>query len=401
MIQITDNAKEQRIVPLFRLGFRPFFLFASIFSILAVGAWILNLSGMLHFTPYGGSLWWHSHEMVFGFAFAVIIGFLLTAIQNWTGVPGLRGWPLFMLFCSWALARVLLLWDQVPATVAILVDLSTPLLAGWFLWRSVYLAKQWRNLFFVPIMLLFALANFVMHWALLDSNMALASQAARTVVLLVTLVMCVMGGRVIPFFTARGTGTERPTAIATVEFLSLAPLWLFVVINLLQPWLGISEQYLTPLPLLAGFANLMRVISWRPWITLNVPLLWSLHGAYLFIASGLIAYGISMLAPAQLSITLSLHFLTVGAIGALILGMIARVSLGHTGRPLQVRSRIAVAFALILFAGLVRTLLPMLTPALTLLSYQLSGILWMLAYGIFAIEYWPILTRPRLDGRPG
>lgn len=401
MIQITDNTKEQQIVPLFRLGFRPFFLFSSLFSILAIGLWVGSLSGLFHFEPYGSALWWHGHEMIFGFAFAVIIGFLLTAIQNWTGMPGLKSWPLFFLFSTWLGARLALLFAVTPSYWVLALDISTPVLAGYFLWRSVAQAKQWRNLFFVPVMLIFALSNGLMHVSLIEHMPKLATQSVLTMVMLVTLIMCVMGGRVIPFFTARGTNTEKATPIVALEWLALIPLWIYIVLSIVDTFFTIPTIILAALLLIAGFANLVRFLRWRPWVTLKVPLVWSLHCAFAFIPLGLIAFGISLLEPSLIQSLAAIHLLTTGAMGSLIMAMMARVSLGHTGRALEIRPIIVWAFILIVLAGAIRSILPMLMPQLSLLSYQIGGVLWVVSYGIFVFVYLPILSKPRIDGRPG
>ncbi|NRA72572.1 MAG: NnrS family protein [Gammaproteobacteria bacterium] len=401
MIQITDNAQEQRIVPLFRLGFRPFFLFASLFSIFAIGLWIGSLSGLFQFSPYGNALWWHGHEMLFGFAFAVIVGFLLTAIQNWTGLPGLKSWPLFILFTSWLIPRLLLLTNITPSYWILALDILTPLLTAYFLWRSVAHAKQWRNLFFVPVMLLFALSNALMHVSLIEKIPELSTQSIFTMVMLVTLIMCVMGGRVIPFFTARGTNTEKSEPIVALEWLSLLPLWLYIILSIINTFFTIPTTVLAILLLIAGFANLIRFIRWRPWVTLKVPLVWSLHGAFAFIPVGLITFGVSLLAPQLIQTLTAIHFLTAGAMGSLILAMMARVSLGHTGRPLKIKPVIKFAFFFILLAGTIRTILPILMPQFLFFSYQVSGLLWMLSYAIFVWVYGPILSQSRIDGRPG
>lgn len=401
MIQITDNTKEQKIVPLFRLGFRPFFLFAGLFSILAIGLWVGSLSGIFQFSPYGNALWWHGHEMIFGFAFAVIIGFLLTAIQNWTGVPGLKSWPLFALFSSWLAARLLILLTATPSYWILALDISTPILAGYFLWRSVAQAKQWRNLFFVPVMLIFALSNALMHISLIEEIPNLATQSVVTMVMLVTVIMCVMGGRVIPFFTSRGTNTEKAVPIIALEWLSLVPLWLYIVLSIVDTFFSIPSLILASLLLIAGFSNLVRFIRWKPWVTFNVPLVWSLHGAFVFIPVGLIVFGISLLDASIVQPLTAIHFLTAGAMGSLILAMMARVSLGHSGRPLEIRPIMVWAFIIILVSGVIRTILPIITPELSLLSYQISGALWMVSYGIFTWVYLPILIKARVDGRPG
>lgn len=400
MMQITDNAQEQKIFPLFRLAFRPFFLGAALYSIIALIIWVSSLSGLFSFTPYGNAVWWHAHEMIFGFSFAVIIGFLLTAIQNWTGIPSIRGWRLMLLFGSWALARIVLLFSFSPSYLILALDLLTPLLAAFFLWQNVSAGKHWKNLFFVPILVLFALANTISHVAIIEQMPLLSSSAFSLLVMLVTLVMCIIGGRVIPFFTAKGTGTEKTAPIATIEYLSLAPLWLYIILAIINSFFALPSVILSALLMVAGLANLVRFIRWKPWITFSVPLLWSLHCAYLFIPLGLTAYGIANLVSPEAS-TNVLHLITVGAMGNLIIAMMARVSLGHTGRTLSPKPIMSLAFLCVVIAAPVRAVLVIALPQLTLFSFQLSAGLWVVGYAIFVACYAKMLCTPRADGHPG
>jgi len=400
MLQITDNAKEQRIFPLFRLAFRPFFLGAALFSIIAMGLWAASLSGLISFTPYGNVVWWHAHEMIFGFSFAVIIGFLLTAIQNWTGIPSIRSWRLGLLFASWAISRIVLMFNFPASYVILALDISAPLLAAFFLWQNVAAAKQWKNFFFAPILLLFAVANSISHISVIEQLPALGSDAFALLIMLVTLVMSIIGGRVIPFFTAKGTGSEKVAPIAFIEWLSLASLWLYIVLAVFNAFYTLPAVLLSSILFIAGIANLIRFIRWKPWITFKVPLLWSLHCAYLFIPMGLIAYSMAnMFSPADS--TNVLHLITVGAMGNLIIAMMARVSLGHTGRMLAPKPIMSVAFLCLVLAAPVRAILVIAAPQLALISFQLSASLWIIGYGIFVLCYAKMLCTARVDGHPG
>jgi len=400
MMQITDNTKEQRILPLFRLAFRPFFLGAAIFSIIALTLWVASLSGSIIFNPYGNVIWWHAHEMIFGFSFAVIIGFLLTAIQNWTGIPSIRSWRLGLLFASWAISRMVLMFNLPPSYAILALDIAAPILAAFFVWQNVAAAKQWKNFFFAPILLLFAIANSISHISIIEIIPHLGSNAFALLIMLVTLVMSIIGGRVIPFFTAKGTGTEKVAPIAIIEWLSLAALWLYIVLAVINTFYTLPAVLLSSILFIAGIANLIRFIRWKPWITLKVPLLWSLHCAYLFIPMGLIAYSIaSIFSPADS--TNALHLITVGAMGNLIIAMMARVSLGHTGRTLSPKPVMNLAFLCLVLAAPVRALLIMAVPELALISFQLSAGLWILGYGIFVACYAKMLCSARVDGHPG
>lgn len=398
MHQILDSRKEERILPLFRLGFRPFFLLGALFSTLSMLGWIGQLNGWLSMPGIGNPVWWHAHEMLFGFGAAIVAGFLLTAVQNWTAHPGVRSWPLALVVSLWALPRLLLPWLGEENTLLMMADLSWLPLCAWFLAKPIIITRQWRNLFFVPLLLVLTLLNgtsWIWHgeWATLEHLFI-------TTVLLFTTLIAVMGGRVIPFFTARATGLDKAVPLVWLERGALASLWSLLLIWLLFPNQWTTSVYMMPLYIVAASLHLWRQLRWRLPTTMGHPLLWSLHLAYLFIPLGLLALA-AQAAGMSISLSLASHLLSAGCLGTMILGMIARVSLGHSGRALQVGRHIRSAFVLIIAAALLRVLVPLLWPAYTLHGWNLSGLAWSLAYGLFVWVYAPILTSPRADGRPG
>ncbi|MCO4209972.1 NnrS family protein [Aeromonas hydrophila] len=398
MHQILDSRKDEKIVPLFRLGFRPFFLLGALFSALAMLGWLGQLNGWFVLPGIGNPIWWHAHEMLFGFGAAIVAGFLLTAVQNWTAHPGVRSWPLVLVVVLWALPRALLPWLGEHNALLMAADLLWLPLCAWYLAKPIVVTKQWRNLFFVPLLVVLTLLNAA-SW-LWQAQWADMEHLLITTVLLFTTLIAVMGGRVIPFFTARATGMEKAVPILWLERAALATLWLTLVSWLLLPTPWATSLYLLPLYIVAAVLHLWRQLRWRLPSTLGQPLLWSLHLAYLFIPLGLLALG-ALAAGLPISLSLASHLLSAGCMGTMILGMIARVSLGHSGRALQVGRRIQCALALVIMAALIRVLIPLLWPAYTLHGWNLSGLAWSLAYGLFVWVYAPILTSPRADGRPG
>ncbi|MDW4563054.1 MULTISPECIES: NnrS family protein [Aeromonas] len=397
MHQILDSHKEEQIVPLFRLGFRPFFLLGALFSCLAMLGWLGQLNNWFALPGIGNPIWWHAHEMLFGFGAAIVAGFLLTAVQNWTAHPGVRSWPLALIVGMWVLPRCLLPWFGEDNLILMALDLAWLPLCAWFLAKPVIMTRQWRNLFFVPLLLIMTLLNGA-SWLWRDEWSAVEHLLITTVLLFTTLI-AVMGGRVIPFFTARGTGQEKAPPSSWLERGALASLWLILLLWLLpDPWT--NSLYMVPLYIVAAGLHLGRQLRWRPGTTLAQPLLWSLHLAYLFIPLGLLALA-AQAAGLPLSLSLASHLLSAGCMGTMILGMIARVSLGHSGRALHVGRRITLAFALVILSAFMRVLLPLYWPSLTLTGWNLSGWSWIAAYGLFVWVYTPILTRPRADGRPG
>jgi uncharacterized protein involved in response to NO len=401
MMQITDLKEEQKILPLFRLGFRPFFLGGAVFSMVAITLWLLMYKGAVSFTPYGGGYWWHIHEMIFGFGSAIIAGFLLTAVQNWTGIPSVKGKPLAALFFLWLAGRIVLLIPELlGTTISALIDLSFLLAVAYTLAKPILVIKQYRNLFFVPLLVIFTIANGEMHLANAYPQSVSISYSGYTGVLLVIFLMSVMAGRVVPMFTANGTGTTKAIPAPLLDKLANGSLLLTMLMLLLHPFIGFVPMFFGALLIFAGLFQLLRWLRWRPWITLGVPLLWSLHFAIKFVWFGLILLGFSYIID-EIPSNHIWHLLTVGGMGGIILAMISRVSLGHSGRPLTPPKLMSVAFAFITIAAMIRVFGPWLIPEKTMLFIDISGFCWLVAFGIFTFYYAPMLLKAREDGRPG
>ena len=394
-------ASENPRVPLFRLAFRPFFLGGALFSAVTLFIWLLVLNGKAEMTLYGGPVFWHIHEMLFGFTAAIIVGFLLTAVQTWTGVRGVNGWLLFCLFGCWLVARVgFIFGNLLPPQALAGIDASFMLLAALFLSVPLLRVKQTRNLFFVPVLILFALCNGMMHLGLINQDHELVVQGTRTTLLLIALLMVVIGGRVIPMFTANGTKTQRVPNVVLLDRAALASVWLIMVLYLSGVQALLPSVLFGALFALAGALHSARFVRWRFWVTARVLLLWPLHLAYGFICLAFVMLGLNLILDGQTT-SIAWHVLTVGGIGLLILAMISRVSLGHTGRPLSPPKWMNHAFVLMAISATIRTLVPLAFPELLLVAINLSGFLWAAAYGTFAIVYFSILTQPRVDSKPG
>ena len=401
MMQITDLQKEEKITPLLRLGFRPFFLGGAVFSVIAIILWLLMYKGTLQLTPLGGGYWWHIHEMIFGFGCAIIAGFLLTAVQNWTGVRGAQGATLLLLILLWLAGRIVILFPNLFGDMlTTIIDLSFLPAVAFVLAKPIIAIKQYRNLFFVPLLLLFTIANFEMHLALFYPETFTITFASYAGVMLVTFLMSVMAGRVTPMFTANGTQTPKASPLPWLDKAANGSLAIAMLYLLLQPIVGFSESFFGVLLIAAGIFQTMRWLRWRPWITLGIPLLWSIHVSIKFIAYGLIVLGLSYLIT-EIPSNHIWHLLTVGGMGGLILAMISRVSLGHTGRPLSPPKAMTFAYILITLSALVRALGPWVLPDKTLVFIDISGTFWLLAFGIFIVTYAPMLMNARKDGRPG
>ncbi len=287
VLNIDDNRKALAITPLLRLAFRPLFLCGASFAMLAIAWWTYFWLYQPAWNPYGGPIWWHGHEMIFGFAVTIVAGFLLTAVQNWTGVQGIRGWPLAALVACWLIGRLTMLFSaHLPQQLVAPLDLLFLLGAALAMAYPVILAKQWRNFFFVPILLALAIMNAVSHWSITHQDPALAARALYGGIMLVSLVACIIGGRVMPMFTANGTGTKKVDSIAWLDLCSILSLLLVAILTFVG-FDNLPNAVLSPIFAIAAIFNSWRFARWGFWRTWQVPLLWSLHLAYAFIPLGL------------------------------------------------------------------------------------------------------------------
>jgi len=396
-VEFSDGARHEPPAVL-RLAFRPFFLAGSLFSLISLVLWAGVFTGNLDLTVYGGALWWHAHEMLFGFVSAIVVGFLLTAVRTWTGQPGIEGAPLACLVLLWLAARLAFFFpNTVPVWAVALTDLAFLPVAAIVLARPIVRVRQWRNVFFPPLLLAMAAANGAMHRAVVTGDTALLARADHAMVMFVILLITVMAGRVVPMFTANGTGTTRVEAIGWLEKLALATMIAAVAVSFQVP--GILPDVVSLCFFLAAGFQAVRSLRWRPWVTLRTPLVWSLHLSYLSIPVGLALYGLSEISSV-VTRTQAIHTLTIGAMGLMILAMISRVSLGHTGRPLKVGAAMTTAFMLLFGAFVVRVFGGYWVDNYALVIAAAAA-LWALAFGSFVVCYFPVLTRPRVDGRPG
>ncbi len=377
---------------LWQLGFRPFYLLASGFAALSIGLWAAQYAGWLG-TPYLNGPLWHAHEMLFGFALAVIVGFLFTAGRNWTGRPTPTGAALAALALLWLAARVLVLtpfgWAAAAANVAF------PLAAAIALAIPFVAARNQRNYFFVLLLLLLSAAAAWVHLALLGVVAWPGLLGLQLALDLVLFIVTVMAGRVVPMFTNNGVPGAHATRQPLIEQLSLGAVLVLLGADALQA----PPVVIGAVAALAAVAHLLRWLRWQPWTTWRVPIVWVLHAAYLWIPLHLALRAAA--AAGWVAPSVATHALTTGAIGGLIIGMMTRTARGHTARPLRADRFDVACYLLVLLGALVRVAVPLFAPSLTWSSVLLSAALWSAGFALYAVRYWPVLTRPRLDGKPG
>ncbi|OIO74408.1 MAG: hypothetical protein AUJ57_02280 [Zetaproteobacteria bacterium CG1_02_53_45] len=375
------------------LGFRPFFLlgiwFAVLLMLISLGGFA---SGIWHYNYFELPLW-HAHEMVFGYATAVIAGFLLTSVRNWTGLPTPSGKALALLALLWLAPRLLSALPLLPPPLFALLDmLFLPVLAV-VLARPLLQARQPHNYPVPLLLLLLALCNTGVHLDVLGLLEGVSKPAMQIAVCLIVALVVMIAGRVVPFFMQRSIGS-RPAGNKWIETLALPSVLLVAItIAAATPWLMIIAT------LLAAVVQTVRLIGWFDRGLLREPMLWVLHVGYAWLIAGFLLYALAVLV--DLPTVQAVHAWTVGGIGMFTLGMMARVALGHTGRNIVALSWIPAAFILLFIAALARVLLPIIRPELLDMSVHISATCWIIAFIIIGIRYSSILMRARADGQPG
>ncbi|HXF78854.1 MAG TPA: NnrS family protein [Usitatibacter sp.] len=376
---------------LLALGFRPFYLAASLFAASSIAIWALQYTGAI--SPLFRGPAWHGHEMLFGFTLAVIAGFLFTAVRNWTQRDTPRGAVLAAIVGLWLAARILVLTPFGMASaianaafpLAVAAGIAVPLLAS----------GNRRNYFFIALLIACSAATLAFHLAglgIVSWDEGAILQAGLDVVL---FIVTVMAGRVVPMFTNNGVpgaGARREPWVERAALGSVLALLLLDAIGAARILVGMACA-------VAAAANAARWILWKPWKTLRAPLVWSLHAAYAWIPIHLamrIAALDGLIAPQWAA-----HALTVGTIGGMTLAMMTRTALGHSGRPLAAGRAEIACYVLVNAAALVRVFGGILLPSLYVDTIVAAACLWSFAFAIYAVAYWPILTRPRIDGQPG
>lgn len=389
MSTTAERIRLHRGPALFGMGFRPFFLFAAAWAALAVPLWLIAFltgAGAERFT-----LAWHAHEMLFGYLPAVMAGFLLTAIPNWTGRLPVTGWPLAALFALWLVGRLAMLAADELGPAAAIADTAFLFVLAAAAWREIIAGRNLRNVFVCALVTAMAAANVLTQ---LKADPALAQLGVRIALGVGAMLIGLIGGRITPSFTRNWMAKQRlspePASPGRYDAGALALTGAALLAWIVAPnaaWSGAALM-------LAGALTLMRLARWRGWTAAREPLVLVLHAGYLWLAAGLALMGAGAAAPQMVPPTAGLHALTAGAIGVMTLAVMTRASLGHTGRPLTADAATSAIYLLVNLGALLRTAAPFFADAYAPLLTA-SALLWCGAFALFTAAYAPLLLRPR------
>jgi uncharacterized protein involved in response to NO len=372
-------------------GFRPFFLFAALYASLALPVWLAAYAwGFSLYGPFAGSAW-HAHEMIFGYVGAVIAGFILTAIPNWTGRLPLSGMPLAGLVALWAAGRFACAFLPWPLA-AMALDLAFPAALTFAVWREVTAGRNWRNAPVAVMLSLFGLANLIQHaegFAIVPDGLGI-----RLALAAITMLMALIGGRIVPSFT-RNWLVKQGLAVVPAEFGMIDKAALLTTAAAMLSWIVMPEEPVVGVVLvLAGLLLAIRLVRWAGRRTFREPILAILHLGYGWLAVSLVLLGLSTGLPDLTVGSSALHALTAGAIGTMTIAVMTRASLGHTGRVIAADRWTVAIYTAVTLGALLRVVAP-LSGGLYLHVLGCGGVLWSAAFLAFAVRYAPILCGPR------
>jgi uncharacterized protein involved in response to NO len=387
---------------LFSYGFRPFFLGAAIYAVLAMALWLLWLGTQdpSWATSRGSPIAWHAHEMVFGFGLAAVGGFLLTAVPNWTGALPLSGRPLVLLFLTWVAGRISMNVEAIlPGGVVAAIDLAFVPLLGVFAARQLFVKPAARNLVFLVLLAALTGGNAAYHLAAGGLISSGELEGVRFALVILVLTITIVGGRIVPAFThnwlhLNAPGSPMPQRYAQLDAVAVGSAALFAAIQTVP-----APEWLTGIiALAAALANGVRLALWRGLAARRAPIVWVLHLGYAWVVVGFLMAGAAALSGLVPGSAAS-HAFGTGAVGTMVMAVTTRASLGHTGRALVAPRPIVWAYALVTLAALLRMVGVVLAPDMYASVLTAAGLAWIGAFSLFVAVFAPILLTPRIASK--
>ena len=401
-VQAAQQADDEPTFPPYEgpaflsYGFRPFFLGAALFGAVSVLIWVALFAGQIQAEFLYPAREWHVHEMLFGYLPALIAGFLLTAMPNWTDRMPLRGAPLLALFLLWLSGRLFVASPWLGPSTAAVIDGAFLVVLAAYIWREIIAARSWDRAPIGVLVCFFAGANILFHLSALQGRPT--DFPERLALSVMTMMLTVIGGRLTPTFTREFLADRNMTRLPEV-FSRFDGVAMILVLVGVMSWIAQPESsWAGAMVLLAGIASVARLVRWRGWRTWPEPLVLILHIGCGWVGVFLIALGASILGLG-FSPENAVHVLTAGAMGTMTLAVMTRASLGHTGRPRQADRITMMIYLLINIGALLRIFAPNsdIPTTFTYAMLGLSALGWSGAYLLFAVHYGPYLVRPSLD----
>ncbi len=379
---------------IFSFGFRPFFLFGSLWAGVAMIIWIIALTGTAAPPSRFDPISWHAHAFLFGYLGAIIAGFLLTAVPNWTGRLPVVGWPLAALFVLWVAGRLgVLVSAKMPFPLAVVIDLAFPVVLSLVILSEIVAGRNWRNLVVLVLLVVFTAANLVFHLEAHGGGYPAQGFGLRLAVSTAIMMIGLIGGRIIPSFTRNWLVQQKVPDLPVPPMRKLDKLVLLISIGALLAWVAVPEARFTGLTLIImGLAQALRLSRWKGHLTTAEPIVTILHVGYLFVPLGALALGFALLRPDVLPVPAAMHLWLAGAIGTMTLAVMTRATLGHTGHGLHADWPTTAIYGAIIGSALVRVVAGFWPGHLL---FDLAGLFWCTAFLGFAVAYGPKLLRAR------
>lgn len=392
----SEQMRSWRGPALFTYGFRPFFLFGALWAALAMVLWIMMITNIVDLPTQFDPVSWHAHEFLFGYLGAIIAGFLLTAVPNWTGRLPVVGWPLAGLFGVWVAGRITIAFSALlPTGLPPIVDLLFPVVLGAMILREIIAGKNWRNLVVLILLGIFTLANLMFHIEASRGDVAAQGVGLRLGIATVLMLISLVGGRIVPSFTRNWLVKAGQSDLPTPPMQRFDKATLLLTAIILTLWVIQPYEALTGSALVAlSGVHFVRLVRWKGHHTFSEPLLWVLHLGYLFIPLGALTEGFSLLRPDILAPGSAQHLWMAGGFGLMTLAVMARATLGHTGQELHASSGTILMFLAVIGSTLTR-LCAGLHPPLSMPLYTASAILWICAFACFSMLYGPSLSKAK------
>ncbi len=392
------NAKpafQQEGAAVWNLGFRPFYLAGAAWAIISIALWILQWQGVIVLRSHLAGTAWHMHEMIFGYAFAVVAGFLLTAVRAWTNQPTPTGSSLMWIVVAWLFARVLYLtpWSLAGIVFETLFFIGV----AWGIAVPIHRGGNRQNFFFVMLIAFAALLNLVFHYSLIAASASIDLRSIAIAGLdLLCFIITIVSGRVMPMFTRNGAPGTNPKSYPQLEKAALIGIFCTGVLSFVTT----LQMWLAPVAFITSGLLFTRWVLCSPLATWRNPILWILHASLLWLPIGYALRAFAAIYP-SLATSIGVHAITIGVIGGLTLAMMTRTARGHTGRNLRASKLETVAYLTILASACIRVFMPMIAPTFYIESVLASSLLWAASFSLYLWVFTPWLLASRLDGKAG